>query len=72
MSVNILGGPVPDEASALRRSFNRARDDPAHQAFVLLRVGFMVVPIVMGIDKFSNTLVNGSSIWPHGFTTSAR
>ncbi len=58
MSVNTLRGPIPSEASALRRGLDRAREDPAYQAFVLLRVGFTVLPIVMGIDKFSNTLVN--------------
>ena len=58
MSVNTLRGPIPSEASALRRTLDRAREDPAYQAFALLRVGFTVLPIVMGIDKFSNTLVN--------------
>ncbi len=58
MSVNTIRGPIPSEASALRRGLDRAREDPAYQAFVLLRVGFTVLPIVMGIDKFSNTLVN--------------
>lgn len=58
MSVNTLRGPIPSEASTLRRTLDRAREDPAYQAFVLLRIGFTVLPIVMGIDKFSNTLVN--------------
>jgi hypothetical protein len=58
MSVNTLRGPIPSEASALRRTLDRARQDPAYQAFALLRIGFTVLPIVMGIDKFSNTLVN--------------
>ena len=58
MSVNTLRGPISGEASALRRTLNRAREDPAYQAFALLRIGFTVLPIVMGIDKFSNTLVN--------------
>lgn len=34
----------------------RARNDPAYGAFVLLRIGFTVLPIVMGIDKFTNVL----------------
>ena len=58
MSVNTLRGPIPSEVSTLRRTLDRAREDPAYQAFVLLRIGFTVLPIVMGIDKFSNTLVN--------------
>jgi uncharacterized membrane protein YphA (DoxX/SURF4 family) len=42
----------------MQRARDRLRADPAYQAFVLMRVGFTVLPIVMGIDKFSNTLVN--------------
>mgnify|MGYP001480328581 CR=1 FL=1 len=34
---------------------------PAHSAFRILRFGFTVAPIVMGVDKFFNVLVN----WPH-------
>ena len=36
----------------------RLARDPAYQALWLLRVGFTVAPIVFGIDKFSNVLVN--------------
>ena len=32
--------------------------DPRYQAFTLLRVGFTVLPIVFGLDKFFNVLVN--------------
>ena len=58
MSVNTLRGPIPREATGLRAALHRAREDPAYQAFALLRIGFTVLPIVMGVDKFSNTLVN--------------
>lgn len=34
---------------------------PVHSAFRILRFGFSVAPIVMGLDKFFNVLVN----WPH-------
>jgi uncharacterized membrane protein YphA (DoxX/SURF4 family) len=34
------------------------RTDPVFQAFTLLRVGFTVAPIVFGLDKFANVLVN--------------
>ena len=37
-----------------------ARSDPRYQAFLLLRVGFTVLPLVMGIDKYFNALTN----WP--------
>lgn len=35
----------------------RARSDPAYGAFLLLRIGFTVLPIVFGLDKFTNILV---------------
>jgi uncharacterized membrane protein YphA (DoxX/SURF4 family) len=34
----------------------RARTDPAYAAFLLLRIGFTVLPIVFGLDKFTNVL----------------
>ncbi|MGH2883620.1 MAG: hypothetical protein ACRDPA_13140, partial [Solirubrobacteraceae bacterium] len=34
------------------------RSDPAYQSYVLLRIGFTVLPIAMGVDKFFNVLVN--------------
>jgi hypothetical protein len=36
-------------------------DNPAYQAFWLLRLGFTVAPILFGLDKFTNLLVN----WDH-------
>ena len=36
----------------------RLTRDPAYQAFWLLRIAFTVAPIVFGIDKFANGLVN--------------
>jgi uncharacterized membrane protein YphA (DoxX/SURF4 family) len=36
------------------------RSDPRYQAFMLLRAGFTVLPLVMGIDKFFNALTS----WP--------
>ena len=33
---------------------------PAHQAFLLLRTVFTIAPIVFGLDKFANVLVD----WP--------
>ena len=49
MSVNTLRGPIPSEASALRRTLDRAREDPAYQAFALLRIGFTSAPIDMRV-----------------------
>lgn len=34
--------------------------DPGYQAFVVLRTGFTVAPILFGLDKFANLLVD----WP--------
>lgn len=42
---------------ALPRS-DALRGDPAAQAFLLLRIGFTVLPIVMGLDKFANVLTD--------------
>jgi hypothetical protein len=39
---------------------HRRLDDPFFQAFTLLRVGFVVAPILFGLDKFTNWLVD----WP--------
>jgi uncharacterized membrane protein YphA (DoxX/SURF4 family) len=36
------------------------RADPRYQAFMLLRVGFTVLPIAMGIDKYFNAMTS----WP--------
>jgi hypothetical protein len=41
-------------------SVETLRRDPAFQAFTLLRIGFTVAPIVFGLDKFFNVLVE----WP--------
>src|SRR6187431_3730467 len=39
---------------------DQLRTDPAFQAFTLLRVGFTVAPILFGLDKFANVMVD----WP--------
>jgi len=58
MSATPLTGPISHEISPLRRTLDRLRGDPAYQSFTLLRIGFAVLPIVMGADKFANVLVN--------------
>ena len=37
---------------------NVLRSDPAAQAFTLLRIGFIVAPILFGLDKFLDWLVD--------------
>ncbi len=34
----------------------RLRQDPVAQAFTLLRIGFVVLPILMGLDKFAEVM----------------
>ena len=50
-------------SSATNGVFARARSDPAYGAFLLLRVGFTVLPILMGIDKFFNLLTTSPANW---------
>jgi uncharacterized membrane protein YphA (DoxX/SURF4 family) len=50
-------GPTVGVASIV----DRLRADPAYQAFWMLRVGFAAVPILFGLDKFFNILVNWES-----------
>jgi hypothetical protein len=33
-------------------------EDPAYQAFWLLRIGFVIAPILFGLDKFGHVLVD--------------
>ena len=35
-----------------------AIDNPAYQAFLTLRIGFVVAPILFGLDKFTNLLTD--------------
>lgn len=49
--------PLPDE---VHLEAPRNLRDPRYQAFLTLRLGFTVLPIAMGIDKFFNEMV----YWP--------
>jgi hypothetical protein len=40
---------------------NVLRSDPAAQAFMLLRIAFTVAPILFGLDKFAEVMIND---WP--------
>ncbi len=40
---------------------HRARTEPAYAAYVLLRIGYVVLPLWMGIDKFAKVL---NPDWP--------
>jgi hypothetical protein len=56
MSATTVGA----QAAPARSATSRLRTDPAFQAFTLLRVGFTVAPILFGLDKFANVMVD----WP--------
>ena len=62
MTVTTLHAPhLHLPAHALHDPLHRARTEPGYAAFLLLRIGFAVLPIWMGIDKFAN----GMTYWPH-------
>jgi hypothetical protein len=42
------------------------RSDPAAQAFMLLRIAFVVAPILFGLDKFAEVMIND---WPKYLAT---
>ena len=48
------------QATAAPATTSSQLSNPAHQAFMLLRAGFTVAPILFGLDKFLNWLVD----WP--------
>ena len=50
---------LTDGAAPLTRESHWA--DPTYQAYVLLRVAFVALPLAMGIDKYFNSMV----YWPH-------
>jgi uncharacterized membrane protein YphA (DoxX/SURF4 family) len=60
MTATVLPAPHA-RARGLREALSRANTEPAYGAFLLLRTGFAVLPIWMGIDKFAN----GMTYWPH-------
>jgi uncharacterized membrane protein YphA (DoxX/SURF4 family) len=54
----LYGDGRPATASVAERGAVRA--DPRLQAFTTLRIGYTLLPIVMGIDKFFNAMTS----WP--------
>jgi hypothetical protein len=49
--------PVPAE-SGITQALHRARTEPAYGAFLMLWIGFILIPVVFGVDKFANVLTN--------------
>jgi hypothetical protein len=56
MSATAVGTPTASSTAAS----TSLRTDPAFQAFTLLRIGFTVAPILFGLDKFANVMVDWS------------
>lgn len=48
----------PREAAAAPAVGERLKSDPAYQAFWLLRIAFTAAPILFGLDKFFNVMVD--------------
>jgi uncharacterized membrane protein YphA (DoxX/SURF4 family) len=48
----------PRDATLAPSFGERLRADPAYQAFTLLRIAFTVAPILFGLDKFFNVMVD--------------
>lgn len=48
----------PPTSSGYAGAAERGWDDPAYQAFWLLRIGLTVAPILFGLDKFAHVLVD--------------
>src|SRR5215204_4190308 len=44
--------------TTVRSHSTSIRDNPAYQAYLTLRVGFVVAPILFGLDKFTNLLTD--------------
>jgi hypothetical protein len=45
-------------ATTVRPRTRVALDNPAYQAYLILRTGFVVAPILFGLDKFTNLLAD--------------
>jgi len=48
----------PREAGLAPSFGERLKRDPAYQAFTIMRVAFTVAPILFGLDKFFNVMVD--------------
>jgi hypothetical protein len=57
-SAATLRGSLPNAASTPQYAVDRLRADPVYQSFALLRAGFAAAPILFGLDKFFNLMVN--------------
>jgi uncharacterized membrane protein YphA (DoxX/SURF4 family) len=58
MSTTATATADPREAAFRPTVGERLKADPAYQAFVILRVAFTVAPILFGLDKFFDVMVD--------------
>jgi hypothetical protein len=56
--VTDITADVQPRRSSVRESGREAMRDPAYEGYVLLRAAFTVAPILFGLDKFFNILVD--------------
>jgi len=48
----------PREATLAPTFGERLKSDPAYQAFTIMRIAFTIAPILFGLDKFFNVMVD--------------
>jgi hypothetical protein len=56
--MTVTTAPTELHRRSAPRALRRALADPVTQAYALLRVGFVVAPILFGLDKFLDWLVD--------------
>jgi uncharacterized membrane protein YphA (DoxX/SURF4 family) len=56
MSASTLTAPVRVQARSATRRLPWT--DPVYQGYLLLRIGFALAPVLFGLDKFFNVMVN--------------
>jgi hypothetical protein len=53
-----IEGATMATTTTIRSRITPARDNPAYQAYLILRTGFIAAPILFGLDKFTNLLTD--------------
>jgi hypothetical protein len=66
--MTIAASAPPASSSTANSSPSGIGSDPVGQAFWILRAGFVVAPIVFGLDKFAHVLVNWDKYLAPQFT----
>src|SRR4051812_19972461 len=61
MSTTATLDPRAEAVAGSSTVAEKLKGDPAYQAFLLLRIAFTVAPILFGLDKFTNVMVDWES-----------